>query len=78
MPNTLPAWIVSNEESVRREAARYRAMTPEDRLELVFSACEDAITILAMQEDPQRALDWVDPLPPSSVAVLARLRGRCR
>lgn len=49
-------------------------MTPEERLSLVALACEDAVRILAMRDDAQRALDHEDPLPESTRRALARLR----
>lgn len=70
----LPAWVISNEESVRREAEPYRDLTVEQRLDLVRRACADAMLLLAMRPDRQAALDHEDPLPESTRQALARLR----
>jgi hypothetical protein len=69
----LPAWAIDNAESVRREAARYRGMTPEQKLELVASACRTAAALLAASPNRERALAHEDPLPASSVEALQRL-----
>lgn len=74
MLEKLPGWILSNEQSVRREAAAYRDMTPEERLALVAVACEDVASILEMHQDPLRALEFEDRLPASTRRALARMR----
>lgn len=74
----LPGWAVDNAESVRREAEPYLDMTFEQRFELLRSACEDAMRILATRDDAAAVLAHVDPLPESSVQLLARLREESR
>ncbi len=70
----LPAWVVSNQESVRRESEPYRHLTMDQRFELVRSACADAMRLLAMRPDADQALDYQDPLPESTRRALDRLR----
>jgi hypothetical protein len=64
---------VSDVESVRREAARYRGMSPEEKIELVASACRTAAIMLEASPNRAKALSYEDPLPPSTVAALQRL-----
>jgi hypothetical protein len=78
MPTKIPGWVVSNLDSVRREAARYRDMTPEQKIDLVASACRTAATLLDASPNRDHALTLVDPLPPTSAAALERLRRQYR
>ncbi len=75
---TLPGWVVDEAESVREECARYRAMFGEEKMAVLAALLRDAERILASRPDAQRARDWVDPLPPSTVQALARLRAEAR
>lgn len=74
MLDKLPGWVISNEESVRREAGPYRDMTIEERARLRAAACRQAARQIAWRADRDRVLAWVDPLPESSVLALVRLR----
>ena len=78
MLTKLPGWAVDGVESVRREAARYRGMTPEQKIDLVASACRTAATLLDASPNRARALRHTDPLPPASAAALSRLRRKYR
>ena len=73
-----PRWVVSNAESVRREATRYIDMPDEQRLGHLAAACRAAARLLALRADRQRALAHRDPLPESTILALARLRARAR
>jgi hypothetical protein len=73
MANGLPGWVVDNAESVRREAARYRGMSAEEKLALVASACRTAAALLDASPNRERALAYVDPLPKSSAEAIQRL-----
>lgn len=73
MPKQQPGWVIDNVESVRREAARYRAMRSDEKMELVASACRTAALMLEASPNRDRALRYQDPLPPSSIAALKRL-----
>lgn len=44
----MPGWAVDNADSVRREAARYRGMRPDEKVELVASACRTAALLCAL------------------------------
>lgn len=70
----LPAWVVDNATSVRREAEPYRAMTPAARWEITHRCCRAALSLLRRSPYAERALTLVDPLPPSTIQALARLR----
>ena len=74
----LPGWILSNEESVRREAAPYREMTPERRLALGAAASRSAMRIALATAGPAVVFGYRDPLPESSQRVLESLRARWR
>ncbi|MFO0559249.1 MAG: hypothetical protein U0269_14635 [Polyangiales bacterium] len=74
----LPAWVIDDEQSVREECADYVAMPPEEKMRLLAELLRDAARILAARSDAQRALDWVDPLPESSLRALARLRSEAK
>lgn len=74
----LPGWAVDNRASVFAEAAEYRDLTPEQRLEITGAACRAAAKVITLQADPTRALEWRDPLPRSSVEALRRLRAQAR
>lgn len=70
----LPGWVVDNRTSVRREAEPYRNLTPEGRLAILDSLCQDAMDILASRPDRETVLKYRDRLPQSSLAALRRLR----
>jgi len=52
--------------------------TITDRARILESLCALAAEFTAQQPDPQRVLDWKDPLPPESEALLSRLRRSLR
>ena len=76
--DALPKWVISNRESVEREAAPYRGMTPSERARVLRAACRAASRQLAGRTDRERLLAYRDPLPESSVQGLKRLRARYR
>jgi len=73
-----PAWVVSNRESVRREAAPYRGMDLEQRATHLAMAVRAGARLLASRADRDRVLRMRDPLPRSTVAALTRLRIQAR
>jgi len=75
---TLPGWIVSNRESVCREAAPYRDMSPDRRLALGAAASRSAMKVALATSDRATVLGYRDPLPKSSRRALERLRTRSR
>jgi hypothetical protein len=70
----LPGWVVDDRASVANEAAPYRQLTAAQRSELLAAACRAAARQLANRTDRERILAHRDPLPPSSIVVLRRLR----
>lgn len=72
--SVLPGWVVDDRESVREEAAPYRLMTPEQRGALMAAACRAAARLLSVREDRRKVLNFRDPLPPSTLLALQRLR----
>jgi hypothetical protein len=70
----LPPWVVDNRTAVAREAAPYRAMSPDDRLQATAVACRSAARQLRSRRDRERLLAYCDPLPESTIATLKRLR----
>jgi hypothetical protein len=78
MLKKLPGWVVSNHESVEREAVHYRGMTVDQRLELLASLCKMVPPLLEMNALRDRVLALRDPLPESSRRALARLRQQAR
>lgn len=74
MLTKLPGWVVDNDTSVRREAAEWRDLTPAQRWHLAKLCASTAMWAVGLNEAPQRVLDYVDPLPESTVTALARLR----
>jgi hypothetical protein len=71
---TLPGWVVDNETSIREEAAPYIHMSMAERWEATRRCCEAASTMLRFNRDPAAVLAHRDPLPPSTVLALRRLR----
>lgn len=74
MPIDLPPSLRAENDPSREKAAAYADMTPEQRFLVLASVCRDAVALLALHEDPRRALSWQAPLPESTVRALARLR----
>lgn len=74
----LPGWIISNQESVRREAAPYRDMSPERRLALGAVAARSVMNVAFIATDRDTVLGYRDPLPESSRRALDLLRARWR
>ncbi|HUT77811.1 MAG TPA: hypothetical protein VM285_09005 [Polyangia bacterium] len=65
-------------DAVRVEAAPYREMTADQRRTLLAAACRAAARMLRHREDAEAVLSHVDPLPPSTIQALARLRREAR
>ncbi|MCZ7684073.1 MAG: hypothetical protein M5U28_36995 [Sandaracinaceae bacterium] len=70
----LPGWVVDDVTSVRDEVADWVDLTPPELWRLALLCSRDAMWAIRASADPQRILDHVDPLPPSSRDALARLR----
>jgi hypothetical protein len=65
-------------EDAAEQAGAARTLTPEQRARVLEELCRMAAELTAQQPNPQRVLDWQDPVPPESMALLARLRERHR
>lgn len=74
MPRELPGWVIDDDASIRREVEPYRALTPTERWRATQLCARDAIWAARVSGRRERALAHVDPLPPSTVALLERLR----
>ena len=74
----IPKWAVDNRTAVAQEASPYRGLTAQQRWRLLAAACRGAARQLANRPDRERILAYRDPLPESSVAILARLREEYR
>ena len=55
-------------------AREWREASDDVRDRALQSACSFAAQALASRPDRARILDWRDPLPPDSVAILEKLR----
>ncbi len=76
--STLPGWVIDDARSVREECAPYIAMTGQERMSVLAALLRDAERILAARADSERAREWVDPLPASTVRALERLRAQAK
>lgn len=74
----LPKWVVTNAESVRRECARYRDLTPAQRLEHLRAACRAAMWQARALPDWERLRREPAPLPASTLRALERLQREAR
>ena len=70
----LPGWVVSDEDSVREEVASWVGTTEAERWVLARHCARDVLWALGMSDRAAQALDHEDPLSPSTVAALLRLR----
>lgn len=73
----LPRWI-DDAAQEHPEAAECRRLTPDQRGERLVQCCKLAMAILRGREDADRVLAHRDPLPDSSLQLLARLRATYR
>jgi len=78
MLSKLPGWVISNHESVEREAAQYRDMTVEQRLEILAGLCRTVPKLLEMNSQREFVIAYRAPLPQSSQRALARLRDQMK
>ena len=60
------------------DVASAAGTTTAQRARILESLCRMAAELTAQHPDPQRVLDWQDPIPAASAALLARLRARLR
>ena len=67
---------MDDETSVREEVADYVGKSPEHLWELTRMCARSAAWALGFHDDRDAVLGYRDPLPPSTAAALARLRGQ--
>jgi hypothetical protein len=73
VPISLPPSLRAENDPDEEKHARYRDMTPEERLEVVAAVCRAAAALLAINPNREQVLAYQAPLPESTVAALARL-----
>jgi hypothetical protein len=78
MPIPLPPSLDRDVQTVQREVAFARGMTPEERVLGVALACRAAMDLLAYNASAARILSASDPLPESSIRALKRLHEQFR
>ena len=59
---------------LRGEVELYRGLTLEERARLLAAVCRAGARMLRSRSDAERAAEFFDPLPESSIRALARLR----
>ena len=72
----LPPSLDRGRHSLADEVAWARSLTPEQRLDVLESLCDDAVVLLEMNERRDFVMAYRDPLPDSTVRALARLWSR--
>jgi L-alanine-DL-glutamate epimerase-like enolase superfamily enzyme len=72
----LPGWVVDDDTSVRREVEGLVGLTIEERWTLTCLCARDALWAARQSHDPAKVFAFEDPLPPSTLTALARLRAR--
>lgn len=78
MLTELPRWATTNDESVYREVADYREMSPAERARVLMAACDAAAGLLAARSDAAEVLAFRDPVPASTRRALDQLRRAIR
>ena len=76
----LPEALVeqSARDDVMRDVEAARGTTVAERARILEHLCRMAAEQISQHLDPQKALDWQDPLSPETEALLARLRRAAR
>ena len=70
----LPGWVIDEDASIRDEVAEYLGKSPEQLWEMTKRCARSAVWALSFHADPRVTLEQRDPLPPSTLRALARLR----
>jgi hypothetical protein len=78
MSKALPGWVVDDVASVRAELAEWAGLSAQDLWRLERLCARDAMWAARASGNPGRALDYVDPLPESTVRALERLRNEAK
>ena len=75
-PFRLPPSLQRERFPVEAEVERARHLSPEERLRLLASLCEDAEWLLSANDRRALVVNRRDPLPAGTVALWARLHQR--
>jgi len=78
MGSRLPGWAEDGDASIAREAEPYRDMPDEEKIEIMRALCRASARLIAARDDGYDVLEHRDPLPESSIRILARLRREAR
>ena len=70
----LPGWVLDDVTSVRAEVAEWEGLGAADLWQLARLCAKDALWAVRASGHAERVLSASDPLPPSTVAALLRLR----
>jgi len=71
---TLPGWVVDDVTSVRAEVAEWAGLGKAELWQLARLCARDAMWAVNASGNRERILAHVDPLPPSTLNALDRLR----
>ena len=76
----LPATFLdrTDAEDARQDVESARTTTMAERARILEALCRMAAEQIAQHPDPQRVLDWQDPISAETEALLARLHARWR
>lgn len=74
----VPKFRFVRDESLEREVAEYRDLTPEERGHLMALACRASERLLRSRSDATEIRSFRDPLPESTERALSRLRAALR
>ncbi|MEZ4323090.1 MAG: hypothetical protein R3F61_36830 [Myxococcota bacterium] len=74
MPIVLPPSLDREIQTLEKECAYAKSLTPEERLEVVAQCCAAAWSQVLAHTQRDRLLAMEDPLPESTIAALKRLR----
>ena len=74
MLTALPGWVVDDVTSVREEVKEWTDTTPAERWKLALLSSRDAMWAVGASGKREQVLEQIDPMPPSTVAALTRLR----
>lgn len=76
----LPATFLdrTDAEDARQDVESARSTTMAERARILEALCRMAAEQITQHPDPQRVLDWQDPISAETEALLAGLRARWR
>ena len=69
-----PPFDFTDQLTLEQEVAPYRAMSVEERGQLLAAACRASARMLRSRPDRERVLSLRDPVPESTRLALVRLR----